>query len=47
MWIFHQKIKRLSTTLINWSKAEFSDIYAKVREFEEKIRLAEAKVDQF
>uniref|UniRef100_M1E0C2 RNase H family protein n=1 Tax=Solanum tuberosum TaxID=4113 RepID=M1E0C2_SOLTU len=41
MWIFHQKMKRLASTLSAWSKMQFGDIYAKVRDYEEKVRLAE------
>ncbi|XP_049375739.1 uncharacterized protein LOC125840542 [Solanum verrucosum] len=37
MWRFHQKLKRLSTTLSNWSRKEFGDIFTKVREYEERI----------
>ncbi|KAK4707367.1 hypothetical protein R3W88_033056 [Solanum pinnatisectum] len=44
MWIFHQKLKRLSSTLSVWSKQQFGDIYAKVKEFEEKARTLEEKL---
>lgn len=40
IWIFHQKIKRLYTTLSSQPKVEFGDIYAKVKEFGEKTRQA-------
>ncbi|KAG5605885.1 hypothetical protein H5410_027377 [Solanum commersonii] len=40
----HQKLKRLTTTLSNWSKKEYGDIYAKVKEFEETIRKAEEEL---
>ncbi|XP_049365268.1 uncharacterized protein LOC125830095 [Solanum verrucosum] len=38
MWQLHQKMKRLTYTLSNWSKNEYGDIYAKVKEFEETIK---------
>lgn len=41
MWKFHQKLKRLTSTLSTWSKREFGDIYANVKEYEEKVRVAE------
>ncbi|XP_049348973.1 uncharacterized protein LOC125813527 [Solanum verrucosum] len=41
MWTIHQKMKRLSSTLSAWSKMQFWDIYAKVRDYEERVRLAE------
>ncbi|KAK6791450.1 hypothetical protein RDI58_010531 [Solanum bulbocastanum] len=44
MWIFHQKLKRLSSTLSVWSKQKFGDIYAKIKEFEEKARTLEEKL---
>lgn len=47
MWIVHQKIKRLATTLNTWWKVQFGDIYAKVKEFEEKTRKAEEKLISF
>ncbi|XP_049348974.1 uncharacterized protein LOC125813528 [Solanum verrucosum] len=41
MWTFHQKIKRLASTLRAWSKMQFGDIYVKVKEFEERVKVAE------
>ncbi|XP_055822099.1 uncharacterized protein LOC129890602 [Solanum dulcamara] len=41
MWIFHKKMKRLATTLSDWSRNQFGDIYAKVKEYEEVVRQAE------
>lgn len=38
MWIFHQKMRRLSSTLSSWSRSQFCDIYARVKEYEEKVR---------
>ncbi|OIT30421.1 hypothetical protein A4A49_25953 [Nicotiana attenuata] len=38
MWIFHQKIKALCTTLSKWSRQEYGDIFHKAKEFEEKVR---------
>ncbi|KAH0746311.1 hypothetical protein KY285_007968 [Solanum tuberosum] len=44
MWTLHKKIKRLTSTLSNWSKKEFGDIFAIVKEYEEKIKIAEEEV---
>ncbi|KAK4731472.1 hypothetical protein R3W88_024460 [Solanum pinnatisectum] len=44
MWKLHQKMKRLTSTLSNWSNREYGDIYAKVKEFEENIRKAEEEL---
>lgn len=41
MWRWHQKIKKLTTTLSAWSKKEFGDIYSKVKEFEERVKVVE------
>ncbi|KAK6793719.1 hypothetical protein RDI58_007172 [Solanum bulbocastanum] len=41
MWTFHQKLKRLASTLSVWSKEQFGDIYAKVREYEERVKVME------
>ncbi|XP_055824941.1 uncharacterized protein LOC129893436 [Solanum dulcamara] len=41
IWIFHKKMKRLATTLSDWSRNQFGDIYAKVKEYEEAVRQAE------
>ncbi|XP_015166827.1 uncharacterized protein [Solanum tuberosum] len=41
MWTFHQKIKRLACTLSAWLKMQFGDIYVKVKEFEERVKVAE------
>ncbi|KAG5580316.1 hypothetical protein H5410_050943 [Solanum commersonii] len=46
MWKFHQKLKRLSNTLSSWSRKELGDIFGKVREYEEKIRMAEEELIQ-
>lgn len=37
-------MKRLASTLSNWSKAEFGDIYAKFKEYEEKSKKAEEEL---
>lgn len=37
-------MKRLAATLSSWSKKEFGDIFANVKDFEEKVRNAEAKM---
>ncbi|XP_015170975.1 uncharacterized protein [Solanum tuberosum] len=44
MWKLHQKLKRVTTTLSNWSKLEYGDIFRKVKEFEETIRNSEAEL---
>uniref|UniRef100_M1DJP7 RNase H family protein n=1 Tax=Solanum tuberosum TaxID=4113 RepID=M1DJP7_SOLTU len=46
MWKFHQKMKRLSNTLSNWSRKEFGDIFAKVREYEENVKTMEEQLIQ-
>ncbi|WMV50074.1 hypothetical protein MTR67_043459 [Solanum verrucosum] len=37
-------MKRLTSTLSSWSKREYGDIFATVKEFEEKVRNAETEV---
>ncbi|KAG5580343.1 hypothetical protein H5410_050970 [Solanum commersonii] len=37
-------MKRLASTLSSWSKREYGDIFATVKEFEEKVRNAETEV---
>ena len=44
MWRLHQKMKRVSSTLSNWSKSEYGDIFTTVREFEENIRQSEEEL---
>lgn len=44
MWCLHQKMKRLASTLSTWSKIEYVDIFATVKDFEERVRHAEEKV---
>lgn len=39
-----QKFERLVSTLSNWSKNEYGDIFAIVKEYEEKVRVAEEDV---
>jgi len=46
MWKFHQKLKRLSNTLSSWSRNEFGDIFSKVKDYEEKVRIAEEHLIQ-
>lgn len=41
MYKFHQKLKRFFKTLSNCSKDQFGDIFAKVKEFKKKVRVAE------
>ena len=43
-WQLHQKLKRLTKTLRAWSKNEYGDIFAKVKEFEESIKKAEEEL---
>lgn len=44
MWKWHQKMKNLIPTLSVWSKKEYGDIYAKVKEHEHLIKVAEEEV---
>ncbi|WMV30207.1 hypothetical protein MTR67_023592 [Solanum verrucosum] len=44
MWRLHQKMKRITATLSNWSKKEYGDIFTKVKEFEESIRQSEEEL---
>lgn len=44
LWRFQQKLKRLTATLSHWSKLEFGDIYANVKNYEEKVKEAEEKL---
>ncbi|XP_055825193.1 uncharacterized protein LOC129893811 [Solanum dulcamara] len=44
MWCFHQKMKRLAAILSTWSRLQFRDIYAKVKEYEDKARQAEKEL---
>ncbi|KAK4709691.1 hypothetical protein R3W88_004204 [Solanum pinnatisectum] len=46
MWVFHQKMKRFSSTLSKWSEIEFGDIFARVKDFEEVVRPAVEKYIQ-
>ncbi|XP_010324843.1 uncharacterized protein [Solanum lycopersicum] len=41
MWKFHTKMKRLTATLRYWSKKEYGDVFAKVKEYEELISSVE------
>lgn len=44
MWCLQQKLKRLSSTLSNWFRKEYGDIFANVRTYEEKVRIAEEEI---
>lgn len=44
IWVFHQKMRRLSATLSSWSKAQFRDIHAKMKPYEERIKNAEKEL---
>ena len=46
MWILHTKMKRLTVILRNWSKKEFGDVFIKVKQFEEMVKLAEENIIQ-
>ncbi|XP_015158404.1 uncharacterized protein [Solanum tuberosum] len=46
MWRFHQKLKRLSNTLSSWSRREFGDIFSKVKDYEDKVRVAKEHLIQ-
>ncbi|KAG5631336.1 hypothetical protein H5410_003053 [Solanum commersonii] len=37
IWRFHQKLKRLSSTLSSWSRREFGDIFIKVKEYKDRL----------
>lgn len=39
MWIFHEKIKRLASTLSSCSKQEYGDIYAVVKYMKKRLEL--------
>ncbi|KAG5580314.1 hypothetical protein H5410_050941 [Solanum commersonii] len=41
MWVFHQKLKRVASTLSTWSKTQFGDVYATVRDYEDRVKSAE------
>ncbi|XP_015162434.1 uncharacterized protein [Solanum tuberosum] len=47
MWKWHQKMKNLIPTLSVWSKKEYGDIYAKVKEHEHLIKVAEEELQWF
>ncbi|XP_047270323.1 uncharacterized protein LOC124899473 [Capsicum annuum] len=44
MWRFQQKLKRLTSTLSQWFKEVFGDIYANVKLYEEKVKVTEEKL---
>lgn len=44
IWVFHQKIKKLGTIFSSWSKSQFGDIHAKVKDYEERINIAEEEL---
>ncbi|XP_049368153.1 uncharacterized protein LOC125833035, partial [Solanum verrucosum] len=44
MWRLHHKIKRVTSTLSNWSKREYGDIFTTVKEFEDTIRKSEEEL---
>lgn len=37
-------MKRLSSTLSEWSKKEYGDIFATVKDYEERVRIAEEEL---
>lgn len=44
MWVLYQKMKRLSNTLNDWSKKEHGDIFAMVKDYVERVKVAEEEV---
>ncbi|KAG5585976.1 hypothetical protein H5410_046410 [Solanum commersonii] len=46
LWIFHQKMKRVAATLISSSRMQFGDIYAKVKDYEERVKQVEENLIQ-
>ncbi|XP_069148286.1 uncharacterized protein [Solanum lycopersicum] len=46
MWILHTKMRRLTTTLRNWSKKEYGDVFIKTKQFEEMVKSAEENILQ-
>ncbi|XP_055824355.1 uncharacterized protein LOC129892841 [Solanum dulcamara] len=44
MRTFHQKLKRVSNTLSHWSRKQYGDIFASVKEFEEQVIQAEENI---
>lgn len=44
MWVFDMKMKRLATTLSTWSKTEYGDIFANVKDFEEQLKIDEVDI---
>lgn len=44
MRVLRQKMKKLSTTLSYWSKKEYEDIFAIVKDYKERVRVAEEDV---
>ncbi|OIT01307.1 hypothetical protein A4A49_02540 [Nicotiana attenuata] len=43
MWIFHQKLKALSSALSKWFRQQYGDIFQKPKEFEQKVKEAKEK----
>lgn len=43
MCIFHQKMKRVAATLSSWSKILFGDTYAKVKDYDDKVKKIQKK----
>ncbi|XP_055806946.1 uncharacterized protein LOC129875705 [Solanum dulcamara] len=41
---FHQKLKRVSNTLSNWSRQQYGDIFTTMKDFEEKVRNVEDSI---
>ena len=40
MWILHTKLRRLTKTLRCWSKAEYGDVFERVKQYEEVVKRA-------
>lgn len=44
MWRLRQKMKRISSTLRNWSKQEYGDIFATVKQYNDRVIIEEEEV---
>jgi len=44
MWSLHNKMMMLTNTLRTWSRLEYEDVFAKAKEYEEKVRGAEEEI---
>lgn len=44
MWTFHAKMKRLAATLSKWSRNQYGDIHARVKQYEGEVSRAEEEM---